>query len=162
MIDARDSSDIISKRPLRLTRTGSAFHGKDTHKRCGSVIYALLSSTFSFLQFSPMIWETGWNQTRVQTLTMPCHHLNKITLRRNQVESINYRADIHLVSLQWHQCEFSIRNAKCPQILKHPVCVKSASAQHGSAMFMIISMPKHPTNLICWCFDCQGSTLIFR
>ena len=62
MIDALDSSDIsISKSPLRLTRTGSAFHGKDTHKRCGSVIYALLSRflfvspTFLCLQFSPMI-----------------------------------------------------------------------------------------------------------
>ena len=53
----------------------------------------------------PMIWETGWNQTRVQTVTRPCHHLNRTTLRRNQVESllfclkwINYRAHIYLVN----------------------------------------------------------------
>lgn len=152
------------QKTLRLTRTGNAFHGNDTHKRCGSVIYALLSrflfvsSTFSFLQFSPMIWETGWNQTRVQTVTMPCHHLNRIILRRNQVESLlfclkNYR-EFSINIFIWSTCRdinasFQSWNSKIPQIPKHPVCVKSASAQHGSAMIISIRCPKiHQTRYV--------------
>ena len=51
---------------------------------------------------------------------------------------------IYLVNLQWHQCEFSILNARCPQIPKHPVCESKvlASAQHGSAMIISIRCPK--------------------
>ena len=55
------------------------------------------------------------------------------------------------VNLQWHQCEFSIRTARCPQIPKHPVCESKvlASAQHGSAMIISIRCPKiHQTRYV--------------